>query len=383
MSLFPKKIMIVTSFPPEGGFGGGVILRSLLSKDIKNDVTWVNLNYTRNETCRTTAQGWHYYPTPIIIRGYTYLGKLGNRWLKWKVQSFIKRLNQAHKPDIIWMVLDYQIAEQLSYLALIKFHHLHVSIHDDPRVVVSNNAYKYHTPERMQKWCAKVLKQADSIDCISDRMTAYIKSEVKHENVVTITRALCDGKWKKPDIAFLDLINIVMGGFGEMPPPWPHNLMNALILLEQKMGKPVVFHAFDNSLKPHANDRLKVYELMPENRFDEFMASMHIGYACDPFETEAELAFAKTSMSTKVLTYIGHGLPVFYHGPADSTVGDLITKYDIGCICESNDSVEIVTVLGKIINKYEHYTEKEKDVIDEVFNLNVLQQKLIKLWNPK
>lgn len=46
-----------------------------------------------------------------------------------------------------------------------------------------------------------------------------------------------------------------------------------------------------------------------------------------PFEPEYE-PFARYSLSTKLVTYLGSGLPILYHGPAYSAAADLLARHD-------------------------------------------------------
>ncbi len=51
--------------------------------------------------------------------------------------------------------------------------------------------------------------------------------------------------------------------------------------------------------------------------------------------------FARLSLSTKLVTYLGSGLPVFYHGPAESAAWRLLREHDAAWGCHSLSPDEI------------------------------------------
>lgn len=68
-----------------------------------------------------------------------------------------------------------------------------------------------------------------------------------------------------------------------------------------------------------------------------------------PLSIDPEYAnFAKFSLSTKMITYLGSGLPIFYHGPADSAAYRLLQKNNASASCHSSDPVEILAALKSV-----------------------------------
>jgi hypothetical protein len=58
--------------------------------------------------------------------------------------------------------------------------------------------------------------------------------------------------------------------------------------------------------------------------------------------------FAKFSLSTKMITYLGSGLPIFYHGPIESAAFQLLQKNHACVSCHSNDPQAISSALKKV-----------------------------------
>jgi hypothetical protein len=53
------------------------------------------------------------------------------------------------------------------------------------------------------------------------------------------------------------------------------------------------------------------------------------------------------SLSTKMVTYLGSGKPIFFHGPADSAASRLLKRWDAALASESLDPSEIARVLRR------------------------------------
>ncbi|MEM6485475.1 MAG: hypothetical protein AAF662_10895 [Pseudomonadota bacterium] len=66
--------------------------------------------------------------------------------------------------------------------------------------------------------------------------------------------------------------------------------------------------------------------------------------------------FAKFSLSTKMITYLGSGLPVFYHGPRESAAYQLLKKHDACVSCFSNDPQDIYKAFQAAYSQRERVT---------------------------
>jgi glycosyltransferase involved in cell wall biosynthesis len=61
------------------------------------------------------------------------------------------------------------------------------------------------------------------------------------------------------------------------------------------------------------------------------MADADLLYFPLPFEEEFE-AFVRYSLSTKMVSYLGSGLPILFHGPSVSAAGTLLSTHDAGLL---------------------------------------------------
>lgn len=61
--------------------------------------------------------------------------------------------------------------------------------------------------------------------------------------------------------------------------------------------------------------------------------------------------FAKFSLSTKMVGYLASGLPIFYHGPAESAAHRLLSEYGACSACFSNDPQEILEAVRRAVER--------------------------------
>jgi hypothetical protein len=85
---------------------------------------------------------------------------------------------------------------------------------------------------------------------------------------------------------------------------------------------------------------VKVLPFAGEAEVQNDMLSADLLYQPMPFQQEAR-AFSQFSLSTKMITYLGSGLPIFYHGRDDSAACNLLRQYDAASLCTTLDPDEI------------------------------------------
>ncbi|MEM6455656.1 MAG: glycosyltransferase [Acidobacteriota bacterium] len=69
----------------------------------------------------------------------------------------------------------------------------------------------------------------------------------------------------------------------------------------------------------------------------------------DPYETSTRLCFPN-----KLATYVGAGLPVFVHGPAEATPSRFVSTHDCGVVCPTRDASQIIEALGRLADPASH-----------------------------
>lgn len=63
-----------------------------------------------------------------------------------------------------------------------------------------------------------------------------------------------------------------------------------------------------------------------------------------PFGKEYE-TFSRFSLSTKMVTYLGSGLPILYHGPSEAAAGRLLAQYEAALSLETLDPKQMAATL--------------------------------------
>ena len=66
-----------------------------------------------------------------------------------------------------------------------------------------------------------------------------------------------------------------------------------------------------------------------------------------PFGAEYE-QFTRFSLSTKMVSYLGSGVPIFFHGPPESAAARLLERHQAALTCHSLDISEILAVLKSV-----------------------------------
>lgn len=370
------RLLVLAGFPPEKGGGGGVILRSLLQNYPADKIQWFTLTKFREHDI-----WWR----PEVKRKSPTFGFRGMRFplIKWlyglggvHVDSYLAAKSamdvaDSFQAEVCWGVLDCHVTFAIDQFMQKCKLPIHLSVHDDPFITAKISAYPVDA-NIVNKVFEQCFINADSRDCISQRMSDSYRNRLNVDSFV-LTRGVEINRGEKTADLSAGL-KILMGGDSLCTPPWPNNLLDALKILQETQNIPIEFHAFDKKLGK-SGGFLHVHDMLPEPVFNNLLDTMNIGYAADPL-TDLGRKFASTSLPTKVITYIGAGIPFLYHGPEDSTVGDLLKSYKAGIIIESQDSCVLANGFKQIINNYTYMHNECIKAATEYFDIHLLQQKI-------
>lgn len=378
-----RKVLILSGFPPEGGGGGGVIIRSLLNEISEEKIFWYSLVKDK-----TIKKWWR----PNILRSFPFISIPG---LSYKPIFYInkyafsyiflifsilkiRKVKKQWEPNFIWIIVDKELIYEMYILVLALKLPWHISVHDDPGISKLLSGKKISTKDQM--YFKYLMQNAKSIDCISNNMSNYYKNMYNVDSIV-LTRGVSPEKTvskSKRKLFENNQINIVMGGWGDCPLPWPKCVIEALVILEKKTQMKVQFFAFDPIFKEVNNSSIIYCPRMQNDEYEIFLDKMDIGYAPDPLIDKFAL-FAKTSMSTKIVTYISACIPSLYHGPKDSSINEIFSRYQAGEIMDSNNPIEIANAFYKLIENSSTYRENCIQLACNDFNENLLQLRLSEL----
>jgi hypothetical protein len=121
-----------------------------------------------------------------------------------------------------------------------------------------------------------------------------------------------------------------------------------------------------------------VLPFAPEAEVEKDMESADLLYQPLPFQEQSQ-AFSKFSMSTKMITYLGSGLPIFYHGPSDAAACKLLARHDAAAICTTLDREGVATQLLEALARRESIINNALALARSQFMLADQQRRF---WQP-
>lgn len=133
-------------------------------------------------------------------------------------------------------------------------------------------------------------------------------------------------------------------------------------------------------IRPHVlkgAERVKVLPFAGEAQIESDLANADLLYMPIPFGQEHE-NFARYSVSTKMVTYAGSGVPILYHGPKASAAFDLLDRHGAAIFLTTLDPPEIARSLGEITEAKR--TEAAANALELARNEFMLSDQTRKFW---
>ena len=122
-----------------------------------------------------------------------------------------------------------------------------------------------------------------------------------------------------------------------------------------------------------------VVQFTPDPRdAEKDMAQADLLYLPMPFEKHLK-NFGKFSMSTKMVSYLGSGLPIFYHGPAEAAAADLLTRHKAAAVCTELAPKKIAEELLRGVREREMIVNGALALAKDQF---MLQDQQRRFWIP-
>ena len=134
-------------------------------------------------------------------------------------------------------------------------------------------------------------------------------------------------------------------------------LLEAIALFERAHpGMSVSMTLRCEHVRPQVLAGVKEVAILPfadEAQVQRDLEDADLLYMPLPFGDE-HAGFARYSLSTKMVTYVGSGLPILYHGPETSAAYQLLHKHRAAIPLTTLVPSEIATVLGGITAESRH-----------------------------
>lgn len=253
-----------------------------------------------------------------------------------------------------------------------------ISIHDDLEYVSKNHPHM----RKMTEFMGKAWREARGAFVISDEIGREYNRRYGTREYRVITDGLkCVVGAPRPSPE-KSLRLYFMGIFHHNYAQNLRTVMDALKIMRSR--KPdwdisVTCRCGGISFATYQDDvPIKFLPFAPEAEVEKDMLSADLLYQPLPFQEQAR-AFARFSLSTKMITYLGSGLPIFYHGPEESAAGKLLARHQAAAVCTTLDPKAIANQLLEAVARREAIVNNALELARSQFMLADQQRKF---WTP-
>jgi hypothetical protein len=221
---------------------------------------------------------------------------------------------------------------------------VHLTIQDDlPDGVFARSQRYRFLPPLVRPTFEATLRQVASVDVTSDGMQSYYRQRLGLSSVVVhpFVSALPPPTPSHPPDG-----ELVVGHLGSIyaADDW-RSFVRALEAVAKRTNrKPkMIMIGLAPKFRPVAaefRDTISLIDDLPEPEAVSRLGRCHFLYAMYPFDPRSDV-FRRTSLPTKITSYLKCRRPVFAHSPAGSTLLDIVDRHGLGVGCTSMSSGEI------------------------------------------
>ncbi len=129
--------------------------------------------------------------------------------------------------------------------------------------------------------------------------------------------------------------------------------------------------------QPDQEDKVTVLPYATEREVESDLVNADMLYLPLPFAENAQ-AMSRFSLSTKLVTYLGSGIPILFHGPADAAASRLLENANAAIRLHTNEPQMMTSIMLDELKCRNEFTVNALKLAREQFDLNV-QQKTF--WN--
>jgi hypothetical protein len=239
---------------------------------------------------------------------------------------------------------------------------LFLNVQDD----IEYNAYGHPLLGEINEALGEAWRNAAGIFSISDALGKEYSRRygVREYSIVTDgLKTIADGPRNRPQRSLrLYFMGLFHQGYGE-------NLRAALDALKILRGRhpdwDISFTSRSESVacEVRADDvPVRIYGFAPsESVVETDMQEADFLYQPLPLYGRA-LSLSRFSMSTKMVSYLGSGLPIFYHGPVDAAAGQLLQEHGAATICATLDAEAVA-------EKFEEAMQERASTVERALKL--------------
>jgi hypothetical protein len=132
-------------------------------------------------------------------------------------------------------------------------------------------------------------------------------------------------------------------------------------------------------IRARARQMVRVLPFATEADVERDLQSADLLYLPLPFDKDFE-AFVRFSLPTKVVTYLGSGVPILYHGPERAAVHQLLSKHSAAFLHTSLNVASLAGLIGQICDQPESGMEVSANALHLARSQFMLQDQRAKFW---
>jgi hypothetical protein len=311
---------------------------------------------------------WHGVPT-ITRRARTSIIPIVSSLLDWRFRLLsarrmaeeIEQFVAANKIDLIWSVLNSSCTIALTQRLMTSVGIPFVStVWDAPEYFAMNHHMDPVTARIMLRNYSQVLRKSRRVSVVSES-TRDVYSRRYGVNGLILRHGIHPDLWhgrpdeRRPSSYF----TIGFAGSLYAKREWNALLDTIRCVNGSLEGRTVIVRFIGRFPKTFA--RAAPFVEMAGRRLRsetlEMLSEVDVAYL--PYWFDRKHSYVvKTSFPSKLSTYLAAGIPVFYHGPADSSPARFFKDYPVGLCCHSLKTLDILATLKRLATD----TELQKTV---------------------
>lgn len=343
-----QKVLFVQPFSLGSAGGGGArILRALLKAA---PVNWHSVCCSPrrpkpwpNETHLPSRPSWGKIETSRLSMLPKKTMSIFAPRFRRRLKSFSRRMNVRAIHTVPHSGTDFAQAQAVARELSLPFF---ISLHDDlAYTAAAEVSAAAREPAIRDAWL-----KADARFVISDALGREYSRRYGSRDYCVVTDGLAEVHpyRKKPEprvrrIYFMGLFHLA----------YERNFrafLEALNILERQTSITTSVTCRCEYIRPHVWKDIKQVNVLPfagEEQVQCDMQKADLLYMPMPFGPEHE-NFARFSVSTKMVTYVGSGIPIVYHGPTDSAAFDLLQRNNAAIFLLTLDPAEVAESLAQL-----------------------------------
>ncbi|MFP5042056.1 hypothetical protein [Parasediminibacterium sp. JCM 36343] len=374
------RVCLFSAHSPSTG-GGAVILKSLVNALPNANIEWIYVAKNAASGYEAGYIGSSFMGGNIIADIVKTFKMLAGKRVK-EIDEIVKRLLQVDC-DAYWVVSHNEgIRVALELANAQKKIPVHLTIHDDWAGALCARSFRYRLMSaEANNMTIKAIKAVSSFDVISKGMQEYYLKMTDRKGQICHRFLSLNQTIKGIGVSSEGSKDLHIGHIGSLYSEkmflnFCKNLHEFTILRGLNLKIHVWGHQFSN---PNLNlDYITIYKTSNEEFVVKELAICNFVYCMYPFEKRFRI-FSKTSLPTKLSTYVLAGRPILGHGPKESSLAEFLAATETGIMLCENDKEDTFKAFDAIlslsvtditwltaIEKY--FGQKNLNVMDTIFS---------------